>query len=144
MKARAESCRLVLERIRTMCDPGECYFLTGDFNVDQTDAMYALLAESEALRDAYRVADIRYAPNGTFNDFDAEALTDSRIDHVFVSPTVDVVAYGVLTDTYRTPEQDSDEVLRSGSFPKEVSYRRYRARTPSDHFPVVVKVRLGD
>lgn len=144
VKARAESCRLVLERIRTMCDPGECYFLTGDFNVDQTDAMYALLAESEALRDAYRVADIRYAPNGTFNDFDTEALTDSRIDHVFVSPTVDVVAYGVLTDTYRTPEQDSDEVLRSGSFPKEVSYRRYRARTPSDHFPVVVKVRLGD
>lgn len=54
------------------------------------------------------------------------------------------MAYGVLTDTYRTPEQDSDEVLRSGSFPKEVSYRRYRARTPSDHFPVVVKVRLGD
>lgn len=143
VRARAESCRLVLERIRSMCAPGECCFLTGDFNVDQTDAIYALLARSEALRDAYEAAERRYAPNGTFNNFDPEAMTSSRIDHIFVSPSVEVCSYGVLTSTYRTPVEGSDQELKSGAFPREVSFYRYRARTPSDHFPVFVRVKLA-
>ena len=33
--------------------------------------------------------------------------------------------------------------LKSGAFPREVSFYRYRARTPSDHFPVFVRVKLA-
>ena len=34
----------------------------------------------------------------------------------------------------------SDEEIKSGAFPKEVSLHSYEARTPSDHFPVVVRL----
>ena len=48
--------------------------------------------------------------------------------------------YGVLTDTYRSQTTRSDEEIKSGAFPKEVSLHSYEARTPSDHFPVVVRL----
>ena len=34
----------------------------------------------------------------------------------------------------------SGEEIKSGAFPKEVSLHSYDARTPSDHFPVVVRL----
>ncbi len=75
--------------------------LTGDFNVDQTHRSYLALTESGILRDAFEVADLRYATNGTFNGFDSDNYTESRIDHVFVTPTFHILKYGVLTDSYR-------------------------------------------
>ncbi|HLW20839.1 MAG TPA: hypothetical protein VKX33_10960, partial [Cyclobacteriaceae bacterium] len=56
-----------------------------------------------------------YANNGTFNSFDNTKSTDRRIDHVFVTPDVNVKKFGILTDTYKS-------------------------RFPSDHFPVLVEV----
>lgn len=45
------------------------------------------------------------------------------------------------TDTYRK-SLDLDETYRVGDFPAEVSFERHIAKTPSDHFPVFIKVRL--
>ena len=95
---------------------------------------------SGVLADSYETAARRYAPNGTFNNFNPTLKTDSRIDHIFVSPSVRVHDYGVLTDTYRSQTTRSDEEIKSGAFPKEVSLHSYEARTPSDHFPVVVRL----
>ncbi len=140
--ARSESSKLVISKIKEMCgkDP---VILAGDFNTDQTHDNYKVLANSGILKDSYEVAQIRYALNGTFNNFDPTLKTDSRIDHIFVTPSVKVLRYGVLTDTYRTPIVESGTDVKSGNFPKEVSLHKYVARVPSDHFPVKVQISLN-
>ncbi|MGQ1889089.1 endonuclease/exonuclease/phosphatase family protein [Thermophagus sp. OGC60D27] len=136
VEARKNSAKLVLKKIKQMC-ANNPVILTGDFNVDQNSPNYEVLEGSELLNDAYVVAEIRYALNGTFNDFKTDRKTDSRIDHVFVSPLFKVERYGVLTDTYRAKDS-SNKIEKSSNFPKEVSLIKYNARTPSDHFPVKV------
>ncbi|MCE4562883.1 endonuclease/exonuclease/phosphatase family protein [Maribellus sp. CM-23] len=136
VEARKNSARLVLKKITEMCGD-KPVILTGDFNVDQHSPNYAVLEGSDLLNDAYEAAKVRYALNGTFNNFKPDMFTGSRIDHVFVSPDFGVERYGVLTDTYRTEIADSKSE-KSGNFPQEVSLRKYEARTPSDHYPVKV------
>ena len=140
VQAREESAKLVVAKIREMCKPKEFVILTGDFNVDQNNHIYTTFVSSGILADSYETAGRRYAPNGTFNNFNPSLKTDSRIDHIFVTPSVRVHDYGVLTDTYRTETAASGEEIMSGAFPKEVSLHSYEARTPSDHFPVVVRL----
>lgn len=136
--ARRESAKLVLEKIREMCG-NKPVILTGDFNVDQNNESYHLLADSDILNDSYQEAEFRYVLNGTFNAFDPNLKTNSRIDHIYVSPAFEVKKYGVLTDTYRMQVNDG-EMIRKGDFPKEVSLMDYVARMPSDHFPVKVEL----
>lgn len=143
VKAREESAKLVVGKIREMSREGEPVILTGDFNVDQNDMIYGIFTASGVLNDSFAVAEKRFAPNGTFNDFSTELLTESRIDHIFVSPSFSVKRYGILTDTYRSPTPRSEEMIRSGNFPKEVVLRAYEARAISDHFPVVSKLDFG-
>ena len=79
---------------------------------------------------------------GTFNAFHADRKTDSRIDHLFLTKEFDVKKYGVLTDTYRSEAKESAQKEQDANFPKEVSMQKYVARTPSDHFPVMVVVEV--
>lgn len=118
--------------------------LTGDFNVDQTSESYQLLDGSGIMRDSYEIADFRYAPNGTFNGFHPDRKTDSRIDHLFLTKEFEVKKYGILTDTYRSEVKESARKEQNGNFPKEVSLSKYEARTPSDHFPVMIVVEVKD
>lgn len=122
VKARAESAKLILQKIREF-PAGMPIILTGDFNVDQTSESYALINGSGVLRDCYELSPIKYATNGTFNNFRTDRYTDSRIDHIFVSRQFSVRRYAVLTDTYRTKNDST-----------------VAARTPSDHFPVTAEV----
>lgn len=139
VKARVESSKLVVEKINSMCK-GEPVILTGDFNVDQTSDGYKILCSSDVLRDSFEIAEIRYALNGTANAFNPNLKTDSRIDHIFVSNDFQVKRYGVLTDTYRTKTSNSNEEIKSGNFPKELTLHQYEIRLPSDHYPVKVEL----
>ena len=121
--ARREGARLVVSKIRDIAGKTPVV-LTGDFNVDQTDEIYSIFSDSGILTDTYIAASIRFAENGTFNDYKTQLKTSSRIDHVFVSPSIHVDAYGVLTDSYWTPNTGS-----------------YTRRNPSDHYPVMVRIR---
>lgn len=116
--ARREAAKLVVSRIKEMAQDAPVV-LTGDFNVDQTDEIYGIFAHSGILKDSYENARIRFAENGTFNSFKVETKTDSRIDHVFVSPSFKVEAYGLRTDSYWAKGR----------------------RNLSDHYPVFVKLR---
>ena len=118
--ARREAAKLVVSRIKEMAQDA-LVVLTGDFNVDQTDEIYGIFAHSGILKDSYENARIRFAENGTFNSFKVETKTDSRIDHVFVSPSFKVEAYGLRTDSYWAKGR----------------------RNLSDHYPVFVKLRGG-
>ena len=66
-------------------------------------------------------------PICTENWFDPDIKTFRRIDYLFVTPGFRVLRYGILTDTYRSENPDGGE-------------RKFRARTPSDHFPVQVEL----
>ena len=129
-RAQVESCRLVLDKIRMMCR-GERAVLTGDFNVGETSESYAVLRDSGLLSDTYDLAEIKYAWTGTENGFDPDRKTFRHIDYLFVTPGFRVLRYGILTDTYRTEEPEG-------------SAKPFRARTPSDHFPVLVEMDFAE
>lgn len=134
-KARRESAKLIKRKIDEF-GPELPVFLTGDFNVDQNSDSYATITEDGVLVDAFTRADLVYAPNGTFNNYRTDGFTRQRIDHVFTSPSVKILKYGVLTDTYRTPLPTAEKVDTNGTAPEDLDIVRYEARTPSDHFPV--------
>ena len=141
-QARVESALLVQQKMKEIGENLPA-ILTGDFNVDQTHRSYLALTESGILRDAFEVADLRYATNGTFNGFDSDNYTESRIDHVFVTPTFHILKYGVLTDSYRRMKEGNQKASVKDC-PEEISIRSYESRIPSDHFPVMVKLAVCD
>lgn len=122
VEARRESAKLILTRIRQL-PANTPIILTGDFNVDQTSESYHLLNTSGVLRDAYDITKMRYAETGTFNDFDPNTKTNSRIDHIFLSHIFSVNRYAILLDSYRSD-------LPGGS----------ALRLPSDHYPVMAGI----
>lgn len=138
--ARQESVKLVMQKLQEL-GKGVPGILTGDFNVDQKTEMYGVIANSGVFFDSYQIAEKRYAWNGTFNSFRPDSFTDSRIDHIFVTSQFSVKRYGVLTDTYRTPREDSAEE-RSGNAQGGGSNSRYDARVPSDHYPIMAVVQV--
>lgn len=138
--ARREAAKLVVGRICEIAKDAPV-ILTGDFNVDQTDEIYSIFTMSGLLKDSYDAARIRFAENGTFNAFKTEYYTISRIDHVFVSPCMKVESYGVLTNSYWTPDE-TVETLKASDAPQEISFDNFVRRNPSDHYPVFIKVKL--
>ncbi len=139
--ARREAAKLVVAKVREIAQ-GAPVFITGDFNVDQNDEIYTIFTKSGLLKDSYDAARIRFAENGTFNAFKTNYFTTSRIDHVFVSPNTKVDAYGVFTNSYWTPDDDLDDNLKANDAPQQISFDTYIRHNPSDHYPVLVKVKL--
>ena len=139
--ARKESAKLILSKVKELAG-NHTAILTGDFNVDQHSESYQVLEQSHIMKDAYGSAPLKYATNGTFNNFNPNSKTDNRIDHIFLTTDFKVFKYGVLTDSYRSPLKNPQEAYQSGNFPKEVSLKDYRARVPSDHFPVMVGIEM--
>ena len=139
--ARREGAKLVVRKIREIAQ-GAPVILTGDFNVDQKDEIYGIFTTSGLLKDSYQASRLRFAENGTFNSFDTDLYTDSRIDHVFVSPDLGVESYGVLTNSYWVPDEHSDAKLKGNDAPQQIDFSRYIRRQPSDHYPVFVRLTL--
>ncbi len=139
-QARIESARLVKSKFAEIA-PGCPAIVTGDFNVDQTSPSYQTMIGDGVLCDSYEMAAIRYAPNGTFNNYHTDEYTPSRIDHVFVTPDITVERYGILTDTYRTKGKGDLKATLENA-PDEISAVKATPRTPSDHFPVMVVLSL--
>ncbi len=139
--ARCEGARLVIRKIREIAQ-GAPVIVTGDFNVDQTDEIYSIFTHSGLLVDSYEAARLRFAENGTFNSFDSSIYTQSRIDHVFVSPGTRVDAYGMLTSGYWVPNDASGELKKAANAPQEISFNTCVHRLPSDHYPVFVRLKL--
>ncbi|NYE59044.1 endonuclease/exonuclease/phosphatase family metal-dependent hydrolase [Duganella sp. 1224] len=113
--ARRESARLLVERGHALAGALPLIVL-GDLNSTPDSEAYATI--SAALRDARAISQTpAYGPLETFNGFNIGKPAEERIDYIFVSPQWQVLRYAVLTDSID-------------------------ARYPSDHFPVVARVRL--
>lgn len=120
--ARLESTNLMQQKIREIAGTNATAFMTGDLNQDQNNPNYSLIVNGTVLKDTYTVALSRLnATRGTLNSFNPNSTTKGRIDHIFVTANayVQVKYWAVLTDSY------------SG-------------RVPSDHFPIMTKLLLGE
>lgn len=136
--ARREAAKLVVQKIREIAK-GAPVILTGDFNVDQNNEIFKIFSESGILKDAYVYAGQRFAPNGTFNSFNPAFTTESRIDHVFLSPQFAVNHYGVITSMYWVKEAETEKKDGKDA-PTEIKFENSNIRTPSDHYPVLTKI----
>ncbi len=140
--ARREGAKLIVRKIREIAQ-GAPVIVTGDFNVDQKDEIYSIFTESGLLKDSYMASRLKFAENGTFNSFDADLYTASRIDHIFVSPETKVDSYGVLTNCYWLPNEESLDQLKGHDAPQQINFSKYSRRLPSDHYPVFVRINFN-
>jgi endonuclease/exonuclease/phosphatase family metal-dependent hydrolase len=138
--ARREAAKLIVRKVREIAH-GAPVIITGDFNVDQNDEIYVIFTESGFLKDSYLATRQRFAENGTFNSFNPDLYTESRIDHIFVSPETDVYSYGVLTDGYWQPNIESSDTIKGHDAPQQINFSKYTRRLPSDHYPVFIRIR---
>lgn len=141
VKARAESSRLVLRKMKAMVGR-EAAFLVGDFNVDQHNDNYKILNDSDYLDDAYQLAPQKMAWNGTYNAFEPNQWTASRIDHIFVTSNVAVDGYAVLLENYRRKNLQIKGKKVDGNL-QEASSKDYIISLPSDHYPVFIKAEIA-
>ncbi|MGG7661703.1 endonuclease/exonuclease/phosphatase family protein [Dyadobacter sp. BHUBP1] len=115
VEARRQSGHLMVKKIKEIAGNSTA-ILTGDFNSSPDTEQIKTIAG--LLNDTHDVTkQAPYGPEGTFNSFKFDAEMKTRIDYIFVSKNVNVLKYGVLTDS------------------KEQRY-------PSDHQPVLVKVEI--
>jgi endonuclease/exonuclease/phosphatase family metal-dependent hydrolase len=115
-KARTESAQLILRKIEELNTKNLPVILTGDFNLTPEQEPVSVITAK--LKDSKAVSQkAPYGPEGTFNSFKFDAPMKNRIDYIFVNDQIDVVRYGVLTDS------------------KDQRY-------PSDHQPVLVDLEI--
>lgn len=139
--ARREAANLIVKKIKEIAHDAPV-IVTGDFNVDQNDEIYRIFTTSGLLKDSYLASRLRFAENGTFNSFDPDLYTESRIDHILVSSSARVDSYGVLTNSYWIPDKSSADQLKGHDAPQQINFSRYSRRLPSDHYPVFVRLYL--
>ncbi|WP_036380102.1 endonuclease/exonuclease/phosphatase family protein [Muricauda sp. MAR_2010_75] len=117
VKAREESSKLILEKIKEFNPSNLPVILTGDFNLEsESPGVQVILTEME---DAHIAAgENAFGPIGTFNGFDFAKPVERRIDYIFVSPdSIEVIKSAILSDS------------------KDLRY-------PSDHLPVFAQLRF--
>jgi len=115
-KARTESAKLILHKIKELNTDKLPVILMGDFNLTPDKEPISVITSE--LNDSRAISKkAPYGPEGTFNSFNFDAPMKDRIDYVFVSDQIEVKRYAVLTDS------------------KDQRY-------PSDHQPVFVNLEL--
>jgi endonuclease/exonuclease/phosphatase family metal-dependent hydrolase len=117
-EARKESAKLTVRKIKEIAGTGLAIF-SGDTNVEPDKEPYNTMQRSSVLMDSKKASKIVYAPNNSFNNFDPNTYGKWQIDHVFVSPTFNVMRYGILNERY---------------------YDGKKWRYHSDHLPIMVNL----
>ena len=111
--ARRESSNLMISRIKSIAG-NQPVFLTGDFNAFPTEEPIRILNDSGFLNDSYKITkEAPFGPVCTYHGYDSTIKTEERLDYIWVTDSIQIDKYGVLTNTLY-------------------------GHTPSDHFPVMV------
>jgi endonuclease/exonuclease/phosphatase family metal-dependent hydrolase len=113
--SRERSTRLLRERVDARAFAAEPVVITGDFNAGEKNPAVTTLAGPFV--DTFRVVRPDDTPAGTFTGFKFGNVAGEKIDYIFVQPPT--------------------EVMRA-----EIVRFSRNERYPSDHFPVVARVRF--
>ncbi|RIV32768.1 endonuclease/exonuclease/phosphatase family protein [Flagellimonas lutimaris] len=115
VKAREESSKLILEKIKELNTENYPVVLTGDFNLESNSpGMQVILGD---MKDTHIAAGKNaFGPKGTFNGFEFTKPVERRIDYIFVSDKFQVLKSAILSDS------------------KDCKY-------PSDHLPVFARLK---
>jgi endonuclease/exonuclease/phosphatase family metal-dependent hydrolase len=115
VKAREESAKLILNKIKEINKEGLPLILTGDLNlVKSSIPVQTIMKELPDAMD--KTVTPHYGPEGTSGGFDVKVLP-RKIDYIFINDGVTVLRHGHLSDSF-------------GLF------------YPSDHIPVLAEVRI--
>lgn len=136
-EAKTKGSELIVNFIKKHCK-GAQVIVTGDFNVYQDSEWYKIFSHCGLLKDSFDAARYRFAPSGTFSTFTPTRYSTNRIDHIFVSNSVAVESYGVLTFHYW--RASDEENIQGERLPADIESRTVHLL--SDHYPVQVKLRL--
>jgi endonuclease/exonuclease/phosphatase family metal-dependent hydrolase len=120
--SRERSTELLRQRLEARSTPSEPVIVTGDFNVgERNPALATLLGRSgdapPVLVDTFRVRHADETTVGTFTGFKFGNTAGDKIDYIMVQPATEVI---------------SAEIVRTSR----------NERYPSDHFPVVARIRF--
>lgn len=119
--AQAESAKLMNKKILAIAKDAPFIF-AGDLNFTADSKSYQNLGTCIKMNDAQKTADSVSTPNGSYNYFDPNRISEWTFDHILVSPLIKVFYYKILNETY----QDGEQV-----------------RYPSDHSPVTIRFELS-
>lgn len=116
-KARKNSAKLIISKIKKLNQNNYPVILTGDLNLKPEEDPIQLI--SKFMNDSKESASVvSFGPEGTFNGFNYNYTDSKRIDYIFTSKTgINVKKYSVLTDSKNQ-------------------------RFPSDHFPVFIEIEI--
>lgn len=115
MEARANSAKLIIEKIKEINTKKLPVFLMGDFNLEPETAPIQFI---KTILDDSKEASlaIPFGPTGTFNGFEFDKPVTRRIDYIFISKNnIKVNKYAVFSDN------------------ANLNY-------PSDHLPVYIEI----
>ena len=115
VKAREESAKLVVSKIKSLVVDGEAIILSGDFNAEPHMEPVKVLKNS--FEDPADKVELR-GPVGTFSGFQLNATLDRRIDYIFIQG-VSVISY------------------------QHLATRRTNGRWISDHLPILISFELN-
>ena len=115
VKAREESSKLILQKIKELNTEHYPVVVTGDFNLESdSPGVQVILTE---MKDTHVAAgENAFGPDGTFNGFKFNKPVKNRIDYIFVSDEFEVLKSAILSDSKDT-------------------------RYPSDHLPVFARLK---
>lgn len=115
--ARREGLKLIQREMKTIAGNSPAW-LCGDFNFDQFDPNYTALKLN--LTDSYDVATTHFnETGGSYNGYNINHTSASRIDHVFLTPGIKCKRYEIVNAIYN-------------------------GKYPSDHFPVQVDLSVSN
>ena len=117
--SRERGAELLLRRIAQRSSPEDPVLVTGDFNAGESSAAFKRLLDDDAVRftDTFRTLNEEATGVGTFNGFEGET-NGEKIDAILASDGWEVLASEIVRDAPG-------------------------GRYPSDHFPVVARVRFS-
>jgi len=117
--SRERGAELLLRRIAQRSSPEDPVLVTGDFNAGESNAAFKRLLDDDAVRftDTFRTLNEEATGVGTFNGFEGET-NGEKIDAILASDGWEVLASEIVRDAPG-------------------------GRYPSDHFPVVARVRFS-
>jgi endonuclease/exonuclease/phosphatase family metal-dependent hydrolase len=113
--SREASTRLLGDRVVSRSFPNDPVIIAGDFNVGEKNPALATLIGPFV--DTYRVVRPSETPAGTFTGFKFGNVDGEKIDYILVQPRTEVIHADILR------------------FSRDQKY-------PSDHFPVIARVRF--